>query len=599
MARDLQLLNEKELFEKTKKIAEFIRNADITLNYTRGDNWCAYNGTDDKWKEQYMVNLATPTIKGIPKYVALLHELGHIIYETPFTQVKKLMKYWADTSVNSEYNNRSNSFYFSVYNVLEDQRMESHLVKGYLSYQKKFNKCLNGLGSGLDSNLNYTNPFNALLAIRFRREDLVEEYKYKNEMKKAIQDVDQTDKYGALKVLVILKPILDEFLNEKKTDFSSTHDNSTKRSIFLPPTLNASSKEEYETEKRDLMSGEVKATYGDKDRDVGTSEEEYIESISDMDEDFKGVLIERKSWESSGVSDEQKDEIVGQAKELGEELQQDVQEQLLGTTTDKTPPSVKLIERKGKAEPAINTNILNDLKKLFKYLKMGQKGFVDYQGTDIDVDAYISNYIKGVDLSKSYRNTKTHYGASVVVSIDASTSMRGNRITIARNLMATLFESVKGLNNIELKANVWSSSRKGIIGIQEINNKRDCRFIDISEQYPYTPTHMALEYSARMLKELRGKKKLLIIITDGYPNYNKDDRRMSLDRYQEMCKKSLKKVLKVTPNVMFVTIAEKPWVFDIMEKIFGKKRIIRVPNMANGAEKVISNFRRIILRTFE
>ena len=50
------------------------------------------------------------------------------------------MKYWGDFP-----------YYFNVYNVLEDQRMESHLVKGYLSYQKKFNKCLNGLGKNMDS----------------------------------------------------------------------------------------------------------------------------------------------------------------------------------------------------------------------------------------------------------------------------------------------------------------------------------------------------------------------------------------------------------------------------------------------------------------
>ena len=589
MARDLQLLGEKELFDKTKKIAEFIRNAEIKLNYTRGDNWVSFQGVDDKWKEQYVINLATPTAKGIPKYVALLHELGHVIYETPFTQIKKLMKYWGDFP-----------YYFNVYNVLEDQRMESHLVKGYLSYQKKFNKCLNGLGKNMDSNLDYNNPFNALLAIRFRRDDLVENYKYKDVMVKALQDTLETDKYGALKVLVTLKQIIDEYLteqNEKKNtmNVSATELNNQTKD-YLSKYDPSHSKEEYDIP---LDPKELNKYGLNKDKENMVAEDEFIDSISDMDESFKETLKERDSWQRSGLSDESKDEIIVQAKELGEELQDKIQEQLLGTTSDKTPPSVKMIERKGEQEPDINTSILNDLKKLFKYLKMGQKGFIDYEGSDIDVDSYISNYIKGVDLSKSYRNTKSHYGASVVVSIDASTSMRGNRITVARNLMATLFESVKGLNNIELRANVWSSDRSGIIGIEEINNRKDCKNISVSSRYAYTPTHMALEYSARMLKELRGKKKLLIVVTDGYPNYNKDGRRMPLDRYQDMCKKSLKKVLKVTPNVVFVTIAEKYWVFDIMEKIFGKKRVIRVPNMINGAEKVISNFRRIILRTFE
>lgn len=594
MPRDLQLLSEKELFEKTKKIAEFIRDGEIQLYYSRGDNWCSFEGYNDKIKELYFVNLATPTIKGIPKYVALLHELGHIIYETPFSQVKKLMKHWGD-----------NAYYFNIYNVLEDQRMESHLVKGYLSYQKKFNKCLNGLGKSLDGKLDYNNPFNALLAIRFRREDLVKDYKYKNEMIRALQDVAETDKYGSLKILVMLKPILDEFLGEQKkllNDFRPSIVDASTGSDLFSRTDPSTSKEEYETLELDLMTNAPKSTYGDPKIDTKTTEEEFIDSIGDMDEEFKEVLKDRKDWDKSGgISNEEKDDLVEQAKELGTEQQERIQEQLLGTTTDKTPPSVRMVERikEPPSKPEVNSYVLSDLKKLFKYLKMGQKNYVDYQGDDVNVDAYISNYIKGIDLSKSYNSKKSHYGASVVVSIDASTSMRGNRIKIARDLMATLFESVSGLNNIELKANVWSSDRKGIIGIQEISNKRECKYVEISERYPYTPTHMALEYSARMLKELRGKKKLLIVITDGYPNYNKDGRRMSLDRYQEICKKSLKKVLKVTPNIVFVTISQKDWVFTIMENIFGKKRIIRVPNMANGAEKVISNFRRIILKTFE
>ena len=36
MPRDLELLSEKELFDKTKKIAEYVRNAEIELRYLKG-----------------------------------------------------------------------------------------------------------------------------------------------------------------------------------------------------------------------------------------------------------------------------------------------------------------------------------------------------------------------------------------------------------------------------------------------------------------------------------------------------------------------------------------------------------------------------------
>ena len=86
MPRDLELLSEKELFDKTKKIAEYVRNAEIELRYLKGENYVEYRGTG-RGKSKFRITLATPTRKNITKYVALLHELGHVIYETPFTQM--------------------------------------------------------------------------------------------------------------------------------------------------------------------------------------------------------------------------------------------------------------------------------------------------------------------------------------------------------------------------------------------------------------------------------------------------------------------------------------------------------------------------------
>ena len=168
MPRDLELLSEKELFDKTKKIAEYVRNAEIELRYLKGENFVEYRGT---WhgKSKFRITLATPTRKNITKYVALLHELGHVIYETPFTQMIKLFKLW----------NSENQFYYkAMWNVLEDQRIESHLTKGYISYQDKFNRCLRGLGKDLKRD-DYDTPLGCLLGIRFYQEKKVTFYNRK------------------------------------------------------------------------------------------------------------------------------------------------------------------------------------------------------------------------------------------------------------------------------------------------------------------------------------------------------------------------------------------------------------------------------------
>ena len=86
----------------------------------------------------YTINIATPAVKGINKYTALLHELGHVLYKSPFTPIKKLLK-----------NSKNYSLYFSIFNVLEDHRIESHLSENYIAYRQRFEKTCTALGKEL------------------------------------------------------------------------------------------------------------------------------------------------------------------------------------------------------------------------------------------------------------------------------------------------------------------------------------------------------------------------------------------------------------------------------------------------------------------
>ena len=147
------------------------------------------------------------------------------------------------------------------------------------------------------------------------------------------------------------------------------------------------------------------------------------------------------------------------------------------------------------------------------------------------------------------------------------------KIIIARNLVATLFESIKGIPNTELRGNIWSSNGLGEIGITEINNIKDVKQISVRKNYNLTPLHMGLEYSMKMLKEMRGRKKLLILITDGFPNYHRNGDSIPNNIYNQQCKKSLQKVLKVTPNVVCLLVGpEHDEIKRIMTNIFTSKR---------------------------
>jgi hypothetical protein len=177
--------------------------------------------------------------------------------------------------------------------------------------------------------------------------------------------------------------------------------------------------------------------------------------------------------------------------------------------------------------------------------------------------------------------------------------MKGAKIGIARELMATLFKSVENIPNITVKGNLWSSNRAGAIGIEEINSYEDCHKISVDSHYAFTPTHMGIEYSDRMLKEMGGKKNILIIITDGMPNYIKNGGKIRKDIYFDQCYKAFQKLLKNTPNVTVITVSNFNILHLNMKRLFGEKRVIGVKQMEYAAEKVISDFKQMILKTFE
>ena len=175
----------------------------------------------------------------------------------------------------------------------------------------------------------------------------------------------------------------------------------------------------------------------------------------------------------------------------------------------------------------------------------------------------------------------------------------GDKIGIARKLVGTLFDSIKGIPNVEICGNVWASNSSGDIGITEIKNIQDVQKISLHMNYELTPTHMGLEYSMQMLKRMKGYNKLIILITDGYPNYHKNNKDVPTHHYLKTCRRSLQKVLKVTPNVLCFNVESGLHAKTLNQKLFGKKRVITVYDMQDASGKIIKEFRKFIVKNVE
>ena len=581
MPRNRQYLSEQELFVKTTNMIEYVVDAKIRLVFARGGNFCNFDGyqtrheskdgalnsyTQNKKIKFFSINIATPPQRHIPQYTALLHELAHILYESPFTPMKQLLENW-----------NAPRLYYDIFNILEDQRIESHLARSYLGYKIRFDRTTNDLGKAMKPPLTTNDPSFILLAIRFHRDDLVRNSKNYKIYKKALDDVIRTDKFGSLRILISIKKYIEEFISEQEGDTYS------------------SNLDDEKTENRDQNSRKSGSVSNSRQPTPKKLDESLDpDNPSSVDSNIPDQLL------GSNYTQNKIDDIIEEGKLEGEKQFQNIREKLLADyRQDNSPSHVKKIDRL-RAVYEVDKVVSKGLKKIFKLLKLRDRSFIDYTGYEVDVNTYLENFIKGTNLNRSYQNNKRDRGASIVISIDASGSMySGDKIGIARKLVGTLFDSIKGIPNVEICGNVWASNSSGDIGITEIKNIQDVQKISLHMNYELTPTHMGLEYSMQMLKSMRGYNKLIILITDGYPNYHKNNKDVPTHHYLKTCRRSLQKVLKITPNVLCVNVESGQMAKTLNQRLFGKKRVITVCDMQDGSEKIIKEFRKFIVKNVE
>lgn len=582
MTRNTKILSEKELFEKTKGIVEHAINAKINLTFRRGNNFCQYHPPSEifnEYEKKYTINIATPGVKGINKYTALLHELGHVLYKSPFTPIKKLLE-----------KSENYSLYYSIFNVLEDHRIESHLSENYIAYRKRFDNTCTALGKELVDQTTF-DPLYILLAIRFNQKEKVRDAKNFIHYKKALEDVKNTDEFGALRVFVSIKKYIEEDLILDSTCVGIQNEFSNKSA----PKDNPRPVEKSENQKK--MIENISKQEGVKEIDKQTKAEKYKSKKLEISESEEKAIPKELLHAIYDYGNTEIKKILDDGKTEGKKQFEEIQERMLsvGTVSENLPANVSIVKRI-EAKYTIDYKVSSNLNKLFKKLKMKNKPYIDYQGYEIDIEEYVNNLIRGIDINKSFEDRKKSKGASILISVDGSSSMDGKKIKIAQKLVATIYESLKGIPEIEVKGNIWSGNEMGDVGITEINKMNDVKkitTISMEGGYFSTPTHMGLEYSGLMLKKMKGEKKLLILITDGVPNHYKNKTNLQSVHYHKVCKKSLEKVLQITPNVLFFVVGNKDASY-YFNKLFGEKRIIYVNNMNKAFDNVVKQFRKFV-----
>ena len=629
---------------KRADLVEEITGMSIELQYKGDTNWIMKtNGLS------YTINLAKPMVKGLPAKTALYHELSHALHKTFLGGViQKLEKqaiedsgnkmdalidddYKAGTKLSSdEYSEITDeltrslkTMYIESFNIIEDQRIESLTSNIWLATSNMFKDARTKLGEQITTPK--YNPNSQLLHERFFRHDLCPD----KELAKALHMVEGGDEM--LPWMVFKRHIYPK-LQEEGDDILDKLVNKAREMNKNSPSH---SHVEMSSALRNIARNEATLSSLTPVDKKGTKKSEvHMESIDEqLDTTSRGVMPEIRSLKHNRVTnDDIEEEILSQETIIDEteseeqpykteeewesavkkskyNASQQVQEIKDSLTqspvTARLPANCSLVKRV-QTTPQIDEKVVKGLTKLLRVINENKRDVLNDTGDEVDIDGYINTKLSGH--GDCFKETKASKGISLYISVDGSGSMdsgggtNGTSMDNARTLMSSFFRVAQDFKEIEVRGDVWSSNYEGDVGITEINSLEDCKQLststvqsDVYSSYYETPTHEAIKFASQRASKGFYDHKLLIIITDGYPQYTKKGYSIPAGTLTKMAQKNLKKALLLVPNIMCVSISGYSGADYYLKEIFTPKRVVSFKNMSQASEFIEKEFKRKLI----
>ena len=683
MVNNLVFLNEREYYRKRANIIEEWKDCKIKLVYTDQTNFVGKDKPSNvelkrnlqlfgRKTNGYTINIQTPRDPHIPTKTAVYHELSHLLWDSFSSESFAILRKWAKDKTFEMFEQKQiprhntgfanipyhiqqeisktqstmekyiGSLYINCFNCLEDQRIESLTKEVWLATESMFDEAKTNLGKTLNGK-DMISPSNHLLAARFNRPEFTTQ-----DYIDAMKNVEGTNENGAIAIMRQIKDLIDKGIGKNLEGPLSNMKRILDDGIKIESKQNDynSNTSKYEEAKSgfDSKSGGIDAkdlmeTFRDKMGTKSLKEQMERQSQEAKQELHDAQALERKekaknlfrisessclnenAHSSNKMKKAHKIVTLSEAKESGKRQVNHILEKMNKHAVPKEPAHILTDYCRPLATPNPNKKIAAQLAKTFDKIKETRKFKISESGSEVDIEALLQAKSKGygefmVDEVRSK-------GLTILVSIDGSSSMQGDKIESARNLVATMFRSVERIPQVKILANVWSSDTKGYVGITPVRTEGECNRINISRSLGYTPTHEALKYSAKQLGKYSGKK-LLIMITDGRPEYCRDGKAFSEQILVNLAVKEYRKGQKYCKNMMCINISpteneveEKeelrrelnrlgvPIVVNLdpdntckgnLKRIF-KKNYVEFPGMERASEFVLKNFRKTVNAT--
>lgn len=551
-----------DLNERTKNIFEQVRGIKVRIGYSKDNNYIAWI----KDKGEYHINLTRPNIPAIEEYTATNHELAHYAFKSPIQhthkEIKKMVAKYPEEIRESMFR-----YYASVFNFIEDQRIESNLGSIYLGTNNRFIRARKALGDMVfKSNKPVDDPLNALQAVRFGKSYLVQA----DELKPAIDAINNAEYTGRWGGWILTKKYIENVVDP----YLATLDPS--KFPHIPAGMRISigqgkgrwlTKDQLKQLKEALKRGDVIFEESDHNEfDEGDDGEK-----PDYDEEDKDIL---RQLREAGEKERNK---------LKKDLEKVSREYTKRPTTDYGITKINRPTEKFK----INTVLATTMNRMFRKVQSRKKKSVGDTGDEVSIPHVIQRMSKGY--GDVMLKLKKQSDLTVLVSIDGSGSMDSDEmIGLARYTVATLYASISGIKNINFQAIVWAGGNGKDIGVTDIGKLRDCEMVTCGSNYYSTPTPMAIDYSTRRLLEMGGKKKVLFVITDGEPSYSGYSSQYLIDASKQAVVDAERMGIRVMG--FFVGNSETS-----MREIF-KHRYVRCPTMREAITILTKKFQELVIQ---
>ena len=567
------VLSFSSLCDKTKSIFTSVKGVPINVTEQNGDNYIY------KRENEYTINISKKVTAGINRYTAFNHELGHYAFDSFNNQfglhINEELK-----DIPMEHHDKAIEIYRTVFNILEDQRVESLMGKIYLGTGKRFKQSRKRLGQMKPESHKTKDPLDALHCAReFREDSITRRFKEaENVMDKiALKDSEASIILAKHYIKTVVNPWLRTQLKnfDKKATTQQSMKEDPNKPITATPKFNKAFKNAF-VENRKCDHREL-------------SDTDELDSLEDTK---KRVEASKLSMED--VLKASQNNAKGKISAIKDKIEQEARKAKVSSAVLNKAVREYFGDEVNESFTNINPDmrVAQQLNKIFKLLQANQKPKLSDTGDSLSIPAVIRRMARGygdIHVKQSPKDS-----LSILVSIDASGSMSGREITIARDMMSTLYKSIHGINNIELKGVVWSGSEYHT-AVCEVRNIKETQRIVCSGVFGGgTPTPAGVEYSERKLEEMKGKKKLLIVITDGYPNSYSNSNLTP----EQMVRKEINRAKKkgIMTMGIGVGISGNDRKSDPMNVMFGHNGYITTYDMQDTQNIVIKKFRDIIIK---